>query len=240
MYYGYGYGMGMFMDPTYILVIIGAIFSIAASAKVNSTFNKYARVRSMTGMTGAEAAQRLLYHAGITDVRVEYIRGNLTDHYDPRAKVLRLSDATYGSASVSAVGVAAHECGHAIQHKEGYLPLQIRSALVPVANIGSRLGIPIILLGVLFGYNYTLVQIGIWVFALAVAFQIVTLPVEMNASARAVRLLDQQGILAGQEIQDCRKVLSAAALTYVAAAAASILQLLRLIMIFGGGRRDND
>lgn len=236
----YGYGMGMFMDPTYILVIIGAILSIAASAKVNSTFNKYARVRSMTGMTGAEAAQRLLHHAGITDVKVEHIRGNLTDHYDPRAKVLRLSDATYGSASVAAVGVAAHECGHAIQHKEGYFPLQIRSALVPVANIGSKLGIPIILLGVLFGYNYTMVQIGIWVFALAVAFQIITLPVELNASSRAVILLDQQGILAGQEVKDCRKVLSAAALTYVAAAAASILQLLRLIMIFGGGRRDND
>lgn len=240
MYYGYGYGMGMFMDPTYFLVIIGAILSIAASAKVNSTFHKYARVRSMTGMTGAEAAQRLLFHAGITDVAVEHIRGNLTDHYDPRAKVLRLSDATYGSASVAAVGVAAHECGHAIQHKEGYFPLQLRSALVPAANIGSKLGIPIILLGVLFGYNDTMVQIGIWVFALAVAFQIVTLPVELNASSRAVRLLDQQGILAGQEVKDCRKVLSAAALTYVAAAAASILQLLRLVLIFGGGRRDND
>ncbi|MDD2972832.1 MAG: zinc metallopeptidase [Lachnospiraceae bacterium] len=238
MYYGYGYGMGMFMDPTYILVLIGAILSIVASARVNSTFNKYARVRSMTGMTGAEAAQRLLHHAGITDVRVEHIRGNLTDHYDPRAKVLRLSDATYGSASVAAVGVAAHECGHAIQHQEGYLPLQIRSALVPVANFGSKLGIPIILLGILFGYNYTLVQIGIWVFALAVGFQVITLPVEFNASSRAVRLLDQQGILAGQEVKDCRKVLGAAALTYVAAAAASILQLLRLVLIFGGGRND--
>lgn len=240
MYYGYGYGMGMFMDPTYILVLIGAVLSIAASMKVNATFQKYARVRSMTGMTGAEAAQRLLYHAGITDVRVEHIRGNLTDHYDPRDKVLRLSDATYGSASVAAVGVAAHECGHAIQHKEGYFPLQLRSTLVPAANIGSKMGIPLIILGVILGYNQTLVQIGIWVFALAVLFQIVTLPVEINASNRAVKLLDQQGILAGQEVRDCKKVLGAAALTYVAAAAASILQLLRLVLLFGGQRNNRD
>ncbi len=235
-YYGYGF----YMDWTYILVVIGAVLSIAASAKVNSTFNKYARVRSMTGMTGAEAAQRLLYYAGITDVRIEHISGNLNDHYDPRNKVLRLSDATYGSNSVAAVGVAAHECGHAIQHKEGYLPLQLRSALVPVANIGSKLGLPLVILGVIFSYNYTLIQIGIWVFALAVAFQIVTLPVELNASSRAVRLLDQQGILAGREVSDCRKVLGAAALTYVAAAAASVLQLLRLLLIFGGGRNNRD
>lgn len=235
-YYGYGF----YMDWTYILVVIGAILSIAASARVNSTFNKYAKVRSMTGMTGAEAARRLLYYAGITDVRIEHISGNLNDHYDPRNKVLRLSDATYGSNSVAAVGVAAHECGHAIQHKEGYLPLQLRSALVPAANIGSKLGLPLVILGVIFSYNYTLIQIGIWVFALAVAFQIVTLPVELNASSRAVRLLDQQGILAGREVSDCRKVLGAAALTYVAAAAASVLQLLRLILIFGGGRNNRD
>lgn len=235
-YYGYGF----YMDWTYILVVIGAVLSLAASAKVNSTFNKYARVRSMTGMTGAEAAQKLLYYAGITDVRIEHISGNLTDHYDPRNKVLRLSDATYGSNSVAAVGVAAHECGHAIQHKEGYLPLQLRSALVPAANIGSKLGLPLVILGVIFSYNYTLIQIGIWVFALAVAFQIVTLPVELNASSRAVRLLDQRGILAGREVSDCRKVLGAAALTYVAAAAASVLQLLRLILIFGGGRNNRD
>ncbi|MDD3205726.1 MAG: zinc metallopeptidase [Lachnospiraceae bacterium] len=238
MYFGYGYGY--YMDWTYILVLIGAVLSIVASTRVQSTFNKYARVRSMTGMTGAEAAQRLLRNAGINDVRIEHINGNLTDHYDPRNKVLRLSDATYGSNSVAAVGVAAHECGHAIQHQVGYVPLQIRSALVPAANIGSRLGIPIIILGVLLSYNYTLVQVGIWVFALAVAFQIITLPVEFNASNRAVKLLDQQGILAGQEVSDCRKVLGAAALTYVAAAASSILQLLRLVLIFGGGRNNRD
>lgn len=235
-YYGYGF----YMDWTYILVLIGAVLSIAASAKVKSTFNKYAKVRSMTGMTGAEAAKRLLYHAGITDVRIEHIHGNLTDHYDPRNKVLRLSDATYGSNSVAAIGVAAHECGHAIQHKEGYFPLQLRSTLVPVANIGSKLGLPIIIMGVIFSYNYTLIQIGIWVFALAVAFQIVTLPVELNASSRAVRLLDQLGILAGREVGDCKKVLGAAAFTYVAAAAASVMQLLRLIILFGGGRNNRD
>lgn len=236
-YYGYGYGF--YYDPTYILVLIGAVLSIAASMKVNGTYAKYSRVRSMTGMTGAQAAERILYQAGIRDVRIEHIRGNLTDHYDPSAKVVRLSDATYNSPSVAAVGVAAHECGHVLQHYEGYAPLKIRTALVPAANIGSRLGIPLILIGMLFGANSALIQIGIWVFCLAVLFQIVTLPVEFNASARAVRLLDRQGILAGEEVKQCRKVLGAAAFTYVAAAAASILQLLRLILLFGNrDRRD--
>ncbi|MEG2232188.1 MAG: zinc metallopeptidase [Lachnospiraceae bacterium] len=226
------------MDWTYVLVLIGAILSMMASARVTSTFNKYSKVRSMTGMTGAEAAQRLLNNAGIRDVRIEHIHGNLTDHYDPRVKVLRLSDATYGSTSVAAIGVAAHECGHAIQHQVGYLPLKIRSALVPVANFGSKLGLPIIILGVILGSNYFMIQIGIWIFALAVLFQVVTLPVEFNASGRAVQLLDQQGILAGAEVGSCKKVLGAAALTYVAAAASSILQLLRLVLLFG--RRDRD
>lgn len=233
-YYGYGY----YFDPTYILVLIGAVLSIAASAKVNSTYSKYSRVRSMTGMTGAQAAERILYQAGIRDVRVEHIRGNLTDHYDPRSKVVRLSDATYNSPSVAAVGVAAHECGHVLQHHEGYAPLKIRTALVPAANIGSRLGIPLILIGMLFGANSALITIGIWVFCLAVLFQIVTLPVELNASHRAVQILDRQGILRGEEVGQCRKVLGAAALTYVAAAAASILQLLRLVLLFGGRDRD--
>lgn len=224
-------------DWTYFLVLIGAVLSIIASVRVNSTFNKYARVRSMTGMTGAEAAQRILQYNGIYDVQIRQVSGNLTDHYDPRNKTLNLSDSVYGSASVAAVGVAAHECGHAIQHKEGYGPLKFRSALVPAANIGSKLGIPIILLGIIFSYNYVLIQIGIWVFALAVLFQVVTLPVEFNASSRAVRALDQMGILAGQEVGQCRQVLSAAAMTYVAAAASAILQLLRLILLFGGNRR---
>ncbi len=227
-----------YMDWTYILVLIGAVLSMIASARVNSTFQKYSKVRSMTGMTGAEAAQRILQYNGIYDVQVQHVSGSLTDHYNPRDKTLNLSDSVYGSCSVAAVGVAAHECGHAIQHKENYGPLSIRSALVPAANIGSKLGIPIILIGVLLSYNSILIQIGIWVFSLAVLFQIVTLPVEFNASSRAVACLDQYGILAGEEVQSCRKVLKAAALTYVAAAASAILSLLRLILLFG--RRRND
>ena len=233
-YYGYGF----YYDPTYFLVLIGVIVTVLASARVNGTYAKYARVRSMTGMTGAQAAERILYQAGIRDVKIEHVRGNLTDHYDPSSRTVRLSDATYNSSSVAAVGVAAHECGHVLQHYEGYAPLKFRTALVPAANIGSKLGIPMILIGVLLGANSTLVTIGIWVFALAVLFQIVTLPVEFNASHRAVQILDRQGILAGEEVRQCRKVLNAAALTYVAAAAASILQLLRLVILFGG--RDND
>ena len=239
MGYGYGYGYGYYMDWTYILVLIGAVLCMAASARVNSTYRKYARVRSMSGMTGAEAAQRILYQNGIQDVRVEHIRGSLTDHYDPSAKVLRLSDAVYGSNSVAAIGVAAHECGHAVQHHQGYAPLKFRSTLVPVANIGSRLGLPLILLGVIFGgAGSLLAQIGIWVFSAAVLFQIVTLPVEFNASNRAMAMLSQYGILGQQEVGHVRKVLGAAALTYVAAAASSILQLLRLLLLFGnrGGR----
>ena len=233
------YGYGFYYDPTYVLVLIGAVLSLLASAKVNSTYAKYSKVRSMTGMTGAQAAERILYQAGIRDVRIEHIRGNLTDHYVPSAKVVRLSDATYNSPSVAAVGVAAHECGHVLQHYEGYAPLKIRTALVPAANIGSKLGIPLILLGLLLGSNPVLVNIGIWVFCLAVLFQVVTLPVEFNASRRAVQILDRQGILGGEEVRQCRQVLGAAALTYVAAAAASILQLLRLILLFGGrDRRD--
>lgn len=242
MGYGYGYGYGYYMDWTYILVLIGALLCMAASAKVNSTYRKYAGVRSMSGMTGAEAAQRILNRNGIYDVRVEHIRGSLTDHYDPSAKVLRLSDSVYGSSSVAAIGVAAHECGHAVQHQQGYAPLKIRSALVPAANIGSRLGIPIILLGILFGgAGSLLAQIGIWVFAAAVLFQIVTLPVEFNASGRAMTMLSQYGILGQQEVGHVRKVLSAAALTYVAAAASSVLQLFRLVLLFGNrGGRDRD
>lgn len=239
---GYGYGYGYYMDWTYILVLIGAVLCMAASAKVNSTYRKYARVRSMSGMTGAEAAQRILNQNGIYDVRVEHIKGSLTDHYDPSAKVLRLSDSVYGSNSVAAIGVAAHECGHAVQHQQGYAPLKFRSALVPAANIGSRLGIPLILLGILFGgAGSMLAQIGIWVFSAAVLFQIVTLPVEFNASNRAMAMLSRYGILGQQEVGHVRKVLGAAALTYVAAAASSVLQLLRLVILFGGrGGRNRD
>lgn len=235
--YGY-YPMGFYFDPTYILVLIGAIFSIIASAKMNSTFQKYSQIRSMAGLSGAEAARRILDQAGVIGVPVERVSGRLTDHYDPRSRVLRLSDSTYNSTSVAAIGVAAHECGHAIQHHEGYSPLSFRNALAPAAGIGSRLGIPIILIGMLFGGNGLLVTIGIWVFSLAVLFQVVTLPVEYNASSRAAALLDQYGIMGTQEVEGCKKVLNAAALTYVAAAAASILSLLRLLLLFG--RRNDD
>lgn len=189
-------------------------------------------------MTGAQAAQRILDLSGIYDVRIERVGGQLTDHYDPSNKVLRLSDSVYGSYSIAAIGVAAHECGHAVQHNKGYAPLKFRSALVPAANIGSRAGIPIIILGALLGMNQVLIQIGIWVFALAVLFQIVTLPVEFNASGRALAMLGNYGMMERDEVNGCRKVLKAAALTYVAAAASSILQLLRLVLLFG--RRDRD
>ncbi len=236
----------MFFDPTYILVIIGAVLCMAASAKVNSTYKKYAKVRSRSGMTGAQAAQRILQLSGIHDVQVQHIAGNLTDHYDPTHKVLRLSDSVYGSPSVAAIGVAAHECGHPLQHKEGYAPLKIRSMLVPAANIGSKLGLPLVILGIILGIGFrlpgggyfSLAQIGVWVFAFAVLFQIVTLPVEFNASGRALKMLGNYGMLGSDEVSGCRRVLSAAALTYVAAAASSILQLLRLLYLSNSRRRD--
>lgn len=234
----YGY-YGYYFDPTYFLVLIGAVLCIWAQARVSSTYNKYARVRSRTGMTGAQAAQRILQLSGIYDVRIEQVGGSLTDHYDPAHKVLRLSDTVYGSTSVAAIGVAAHECGHAVQHDKGYAPLQIRSALVPAANIGSRAGIPLIILGAFLGMNQVLIQIGIWVFALAVLFQVVTLPVEFDASGRALAMLGNYGMLEQDEVNGCKKVLRAAALTYVAAAASAILQLLRLVLLFGG-RRNRD
>ncbi len=230
-------GIGFF-DPTYFLVLIGAVLSMWASFRVNSTYSKYANVRSTSGMTGAQTAEAILRNKGIYDVRVEHIHGNLTDHYDPSKKVVRLSDSVYGSTSVAAIGVAAHECGHVVQHHENYSPLKLRSALVPAANIGSKLGIPIILLGVLLGSNPMLIKIGIWVFALAVLFQIVTLPVEFDASKRALVCIEQYGIVNQEERAKSAKVLRAAAFTYVAAAASAILQLLRLVMLFG--RRSDD
>lgn len=225
-------------DPTYILVIIGVILSLAASARVKSTFAKYSRVRSLSGITGAEAAERILHRSGIYDVSIERAEGQLTDHYDPRKKVLRLSDPVYSSNSIAAIGVAAHECGHAIQHQNSYAPLKIRSALVPVANFGSAIAWPIILIGLFLTGSQTLIDIGIILFSTAVLFQLVTLPVEFNASRRAVLQLGEAGILHNEEIKQSKKVLNAAALTYVAAAAATILQLLRLILLFGGRRRD--
>ena len=233
------YGFGMFYDPTYILVLIGAILSLLASANVNSTFQKYSKVRSRSGMTGKEAAERILQASGIYDVRVEHIAGNLTDHYDPSSKVLRLSDATYASSSVAAVGVAAHECGHAVQHQKKYAPLVLRSTLVPVANLGAKICWPMIILGLLIGRFQPLLTLGILLFGLAVLFQLVTLPVEFNASARAMKVLEQSEMLAGDELTGAGKVLRAAAMTYVAALLTALAQLLRLILIFGGRRRDD-
>lgn len=232
MPYFYGF------DSTYILVLIGVILSLWASARVKSTYAKYSRERSLTGMTGAQAAQRILSMAGIYDVTIQHVSGELTDHYDPRNKTLSLSDSVYGNVSVAAVGVAAHECGHAIQHDRGYAPLKLRSAIAPVANIGANISWPVILVGLLLGGNGTLIQIGIVLFSLAVVFQLVTLPVEFNASKRAVMMLEETGVLYPEELTKTRKVLNAAALTYVAAAASSLLQLLRLVLLFGNRRRD--
>lgn len=234
-YYYWGF------DPTYILVLIGAVICLIASARVKTTFNKYAGLRSMSGMTGAQAAERILHYAGIYDVTIGHVSGNLTDHYNPSKKTLNLSDSVYGSTSVAAIGVAAHECGHAIQHQEGYVPLSLRTAIVPVANIGSTLAWPLILIGLLFsqGTGTLLINIGILLFSFAVLFQLVTLPVEFNASSRALKILGQQGILSDSELPYTKKVLKAAALTYVASAAAAILQLLRLVLLFGGRSRDD-
>lgn len=232
-YYGYYY-----YDPTYMLIIISALISLFAQFLVNSRFSKYSRVRSRSGMTGAQAAERILQSQGIYDVAIQRVSGKLTDHYNPRNKTLNLSDAVYASTSVAAVGVAAHECGHAIQHARGYAPLSFRSALVPVANIGSQLSWLFIILGIFFGGSHTLIMIGILMFSAAVLFQLVTLPVEFNASGRALKLLSETGILQKDEVSDTRKVLSAAALTYVAAATTAVLQLLRLLRLFGGNDRD--
>ena len=236
MYGGY-YG---FFDPTMILLLIGTVLSVLASSWVNSTFSRYSRVRSATGMTGEEAARRILQSQGIYDVSVRPVSGELTDHYNPATKTVNLSENVFRSASVAAIGVAAHECGHAIQDNLGYVPLRMRAAIVPVANFGSKLSWPLIMLGFLMGGNNTLIQIGIWMFLAVVLFQLITLPVELNASSRAIKLVDQLGILSGQEVGQTRSVLGAAALTYVAAAAASILQLARLMLLFGGNRRSND
>ena len=237
----YGYGLYSWWDPTYFLVLIGAVICLIASAGVKSTYSKYSRYRSMSNMTGAQAAERILNSAGIYDVSIRHVSGNLTDHYDPRNKTLNLSDSVYDSTSVAAVGVAAHECGHAIQHQKNYAPLTIRGALVPVANFGSTISWPLILIGLFFTSNTgtLLINLGILCFSFAVIFQLVTLPVEVNASRRALKILGNTGILNSEELPMTRKVLKAAALTYVASAAAAILQLLRLVILFGGRNRDD-
>ncbi|SFU31651.1 zinc metallopeptidase [Butyrivibrio sp. INlla21] len=235
MYYARGfYGYGF--DPLYILVIIMGILCMVASSRVSSVYKKYARIRSRSNMTGAQVAMEILRRNGITDVSVRHVSGNLTDHFDPRTKTVNLSDATYDSPSVAAVGVAAHECGHVCQHEFGYLPLKIRTAIVPAASIGSKAGIPILILGMLLSLPF-LIKIGIWVFSLAVLFQVVTLPVEFDASRRALVMLDEYGILDQEELSHSKKVLSAAAMTYVASAASAVVQLLRLVLL-NGRRRD--
>ena len=229
-----------YYDWTYLLVLIGVVICMAASSRVRSVFSRYSRVRSHSGMTGKEAAEQILRRNGIYDVQVIHIPGNLTDHYNPGKKTLGLSDSVYNSSSVAAIGVAAHECGHAVQHAVGYAPLSIRGALVPVANFGSALSWSLILVGLLMNSQMSalLINLGILLFSAAVLFQIVTLPVEFNASGRAVKVLESSGMLYPDEVGDVKKVLRAAALTYVASAASMILQFLRLIII--GGRRRND
>ena len=239
MYYG-GY-FGMYWDTTYILVIIGMVICLLESARVKSTYAKFNGVRSHSGITAAEAAEKILHGAGIYDVEIRHISGDLTDNYDPSNRVLNLSDATFRSSSVAAIGVAAHECGHAIQHARGYVPLRLRTAFVPIANFGSMLAWPVIILGVIINSRSSmmLINIGILLFSFAVLFQLITLPVEFDASRRAMVQLREQGILGDQELHYTRKVLTAAALTYVASAAAAILQLLRIVLLFGGRSRDD-
>ena len=233
-------------DSSYILVLIGALLCFVASGYLKKTFKKYSQVRCQSGISGAEAAARILRSSGIVDVKVERVPGNLTDHYDPRNKTLRLSDSVYDSNSIAAVGVAAHECGHAVQHNRGYVLLKLRSLLLPIASIGSKLGFPLVFLGILFGlefpipgtdYILSLIDLGIIFFGAAVLFQLLTLPVEFNASGRALHVLHDYGIMGTTEVDDTRRVLTAAALTYVASAATAALQLFRLILLRDSRRR---
>ena len=228
----------------YLPIVIGMVLCLGAQYSMTSTFNRYAKVLSRCGLTGAQVAQKILEHNGITDVSIQHVQGNLTDHYDPRSKVVRLSDMTFGSHSIAAIGVAAHECGHVCQHHYGYSPLKIRTALVPAARFGSGAGVYMILIGLFLGTaaRYAsvaslLITVGIWAFAAAVLFQFVTLPVEFDASRRALVMLEDYGILSEEEVSGSRKVLRAAAMTYVASAASSFLQLVRLLLITRSSRR---
>ncbi|MGV1065839.1 zinc metallopeptidase [Clostridium perfringens] len=226
-----------YIDPTYLILIPAILISAWAQFKVSSTFNKYSTVRSINGYTGAQVARIILNDAGLQEVEIQQVPGRLSDHYDPRAKVLRLSSDVYGSTSVASIGVAAHEVGHAIQDKESYSALVFRNAIVPVVNFSSSLSWILFFIGILFSYS-TLVTIGIILFSVVVLFQLVTLPVEFNASSRALKILEARGILYDKEVDGARKVLSAAALTYVAATLMAVLQLVRLIAI--SNRNSND
>ena len=221
-----------YLDPTMLLLIPGILISLWAQAKVNSTFKKYARVSSQRGFTAYNAARSILDANQLNNVPIIHVSGNLTDHYDPRARKLALSDATFQSGSLAAIGVAAHEAGHAIQHARHYSPLILRNTIYPVVNIGSSLSWPLLLLGIILGFK-PLLTLGIALFSLVVIFQLITLPVEFNASRRAVDILSSSGILMQEEIPAVKKVLSAAALTYVAATLTAVLQLLRLVILFG-------
>ena len=232
MYYGFYY------DWTYILVLIGVVLSLLASSQVKGTFAKYSKIRSYSGMTGREAAEQILRRNGIYDVQVTHIAGNLTDHYDPRNKTLALSDPVYNSTSVAAIGVAAHECGHAIQHARHYVPLTVRSAIIPAANIGSSFAWPLVLIGLIIPRLNFCMTIGILLFSLVVILQLVTLPVEFNASRRAIQIIRDSGYLAPDELKGAKSVLKAAAMTYVAAMVSVSLQLLRLV-ILRNSRDDN-
>ena len=236
-YYSYGF------DWTYIILVLPCIiFSMWASSSVNSTFNRFAKVFSSRRITGAQAAQRVLSHNGVSGVRIERVSGNLTDHYDPRTNVIRLSDSVYDSTSVAAIGVAAHEAGHAVQYARHYAPIHFRAAIIPITNIGSKLAMPLILLGVVLnflgGISTGLIYLGIAAFALSLLFQVVTLPVEFNASRRAMRAIADAELLTSEEQRGARKTLTAAAMTYVAATAVALAQLLRLLVLFGRRRDD--
>ena len=229
---GYGYGYYGF-DFTYLVLIVPAMLvALYAQFKVKSAFAKYSQERCLSGLTGAEAARRILLANGITDIAIEHISGDLTDHYSPTEKVIRLSDSVYNVPSIAAVGVAAHECGHAIQYARGYAPIKLRNAIIPASRIGSMLSFPILIIGMIFSMQ-PLILVGIGLFSLVTLFQLLTLPVEFDASGRALKIIDERGMLTPEEYQGAKKVLSAAALTYVAALLSSLAQLLRLLLIFG-------
>ncbi len=241
MPYSYYYGF----DWTYIVLVLPCIIlALIASSNVNSTFKRYSKQFSSRGITGAEAARRVLAANGVRNVRIERVAGNLTDHYDPTTNVIRLSESVYGSTSTAAIGVACHEAGHAVQYAEHYAPIKLRAAIIPITNFGSRLAMPLILLGIvctfLGDFSTVLVYLGIAAFGLSFVFQMITLPVEFNASRRAIRAIDDGNILTAEELRGARKTLSAAAMTYVAATATALAQLLRLILIFGGRGRRRD
>lgn len=222
----------MFFDSSFLMLIPALLLVMWAQFRVKSTFNKFSKVNASSGLTGAEVAKRLLQDGGLPNVKIEEVGGNLTDHYDPRTKVLRLSDPISKSTSVAALGIAAHEVGHALQHKQAFGAFQLRQSIVPVANIGSTLSMPLFIIGMFMGAGGTfLMNLGIWLFAAAVLFQFVTLPVEFNASSRALALLQSRGYLVEKEVGEAKQVLNAAALTYVAATAMAVMQLLRLVLL---------